>query len=254
MNRATVIFAALLYGTLAAEYAMDLRPEFWPYDGATKPQGHQTDYSISQMMGLIRQTAEQGCIFFWSGRYSWAGVDNYSIEPRAEKVATRLGCRTLEMTLKEVTDLHAFAMPDFSVRGPASELVWVKASEAFAHGAHSEINIIFGQVLRDGNVWEKYEHPALTDPARTPPVTRIWRWEYNSFLPNGPVTPTLYDHPPDDIQHVPVFDPAKPTDGGPDSPIRKRSLNEVWAKLKYIDRFAYEPDRPRWKRYSCRKE
>jgi hypothetical protein len=217
-----------------ATYLESDKPEQWPYDAPTgqKPANHVCDISIDQMAQRIIDRAKTVCLMFWSGRFDFPlkKMVDISVQAEAERIAKLLGCLTLEMLLEEETWKSSrgppWVMPKWNARDPLAVKIWERASQAIAQGAHTEIHVVLGQRLRETNVWEFKEYPALTEPARVPPVEKIWRytWDYKFEMRNratnfieyeGPDAPTLYVHPAPELPRY------------PDPPIQKRSLNEV---------------------------
>ncbi len=98
---------------------------------------------------------------FWTGR-----VNGESVEQTAGVIAREAGGTTLEMRLAD----RGIEMPAFDDRTPDAMRAWEEASRYYAEGASGTAYVVMGQELRDGNVWETKELPALKD---NPAVDRI---------------------------------------------------------------------------------
>ena len=118
--------------------------------------------SIDEIRHLIRTENNQA--FFWSGRYNGDGVKNL-----AREIAEAKGGTTLEGLL----DNLKIEMPDWNVNDPHSIKLWEDVSEEYAKQAKGEVKAVLGNSLRDGNVWETKELPALMDNINVTKISTI---------------------------------------------------------------------------------
>jgi len=95
--------------------------------------------------------------FFWSGK-----TDNIGGEAIALEVAISKKGITLEGLLKR----NNVEMPKWE----DSPKVWEAVSREYAKQVSGEVKAVIGKKLRDGNVWENYELPALKE---NPNVNKI---------------------------------------------------------------------------------
>jgi hypothetical protein len=102
---------------------------------------------------------------FWSGR-TQVGEEKIGGEKRAAEIAQAMGGTTLEMLLKE----RGIALPKYDTTDQESVDAWEGASARFAKGASGTVRAVIGEKLRDPNIWETAELPALMQNTR---VTRI---------------------------------------------------------------------------------
>jgi hypothetical protein len=107
--------------------------------------------------------------YFWTGR-----VNGTSVEGTAADVAKRAGGKTLELALDEA----GVTMPVFDDRTPEALEAWKDASLFFAEQASGVTHVVMGQQLRDGNVFETLERPALE---ANPNVTKIVKIDAVTF-------------------------------------------------------------------------
>ncbi|UVW30668.1 hypothetical protein [Massilia sp. H6] len=110
-----------------------------------------------QMLATERDTA-----FFWSGKTHGIGGQD-----RAAEIAKAANGTTLEMTLAKRGIIPPVATSDNKVE--VAEW-WAKASADYATGASGAVRVVLGEKLRERNVWETKELPALKENVR---VTRI---------------------------------------------------------------------------------
>jgi hypothetical protein len=99
------------------------------------------------------ETQEDGAIF-WTGR-----VDGESVEQRAADFAADNGGSTLELALSRA----GIVMPVFADRTPEAVEAWELASQLFAEQASGTAFVVKGTQVRDGNVFETKELPALLE-------------------------------------------------------------------------------------------
>jgi hypothetical protein len=104
---------------------------------------------------------EPDTAYFWTGYTEGIGGDNF-----ARSYALSQGGTTLEMFLDE----NRITMPKWEDRTPEAVKAWTDASSAFAWGASGTVRVLFGQVRRPNNVFEKDELPVLL---RNENVSRI---------------------------------------------------------------------------------
>lgn len=98
---------------------------------------------------------------FWSGRTGTMGGQD-----RAAEIAQAMGGTTLEMLNRD----RGLSLPVYDGTDQTTIDAWEKASARFAAGASGTVRTVLGEKLRDGNIWESHEFPALIQNAR---VTRI---------------------------------------------------------------------------------
>ncbi len=108
------------------------------------------------------QTNRDGAVF-WTGR-----VNEQSVEQRAADFATGTNGTTLELALLRAE----IVMPVFADRTPEAVATWELASRLFAEQASGTAFVVMGPELRDGNVFETQEFPALKD---NPEIERVIR-------------------------------------------------------------------------------
>jgi hypothetical protein len=85
---------------------------------------------------------------------------------RAAEIAQAMGGTTLEMLNRD----RGLSLPEYDGTDQTTIDAWEKASARFAAGASGTVRAVLGENLRDGNIWESHELPALMQNER---VTRI---------------------------------------------------------------------------------
>lgn len=98
---------------------------------------------------------------FWSGRTGTIGGDD-----RAATIARAMGGTTLEMLVRD----RNISLPKYDSTDQTTIDAWEKASARFASGASGTVRAVLGEKLRERNIWESHELPALMQNTR---VTRI---------------------------------------------------------------------------------
>jgi hypothetical protein len=102
---------------------------------------------------------------FWSGSTK-IGDERIGGEKRAAEIARAIGGTTLEMLREQ----RGISLPEYDRTDRTTIEAWEKASARFAAGASGTVRAVLGEKLRDSNIWESHELPALIQNAR---VTRI---------------------------------------------------------------------------------
>ncbi len=100
---------------------------------------------------------------FWTGR-----VNGTSVEQRAANFATGTTGTTLEQALLRAD----IVMPPFVDKRPEAEAVWRLASNLFAEQASGTAFVVMGPELRENNIFETLEFPALKN---NPDIERVIR-------------------------------------------------------------------------------
>jgi hypothetical protein len=121
--------------------------------------GFRSDGSVDP--GAYRTAQDEA--FFWSGR-----TDGVGGADTAGEFARDMGGTTLEQLMER----RGVAMPEWDADNPATVATWKEASAAYADGVSGTVHVVLGDSLRDGNVWETAEFPALVS---NPDVDRIVR-------------------------------------------------------------------------------
>ncbi len=90
--------------------------------------------------------------YFWSGR-----VDGNSVQDQAIAIAESRGGTTIEGLLERAD----VTMPEYAPGDTTSEDAWEKVSEYYADGASGVVHVVMGTQLRENNIFETKELPAL---------------------------------------------------------------------------------------------
>lgn len=115
---------------------------------------------VADEAGNAFRTAPDKAVF-WSGNTNKIGGAE-----RAAEIAQAIGGTTLEMLLKD----RGISLPKYNPTEQSSITAWEKASANFAAGASGTVRAVVGENLRDPNIWQSTELPALMQNAR---VTRV---------------------------------------------------------------------------------
>lgn len=122
--------------------------------------GQNKDMSAPDMADDKFVTTSHAAVF-WSGRTGTIGGDD-----RAATIAQAMGGTTLEMLVRD----RSISLPKYDSTDQTTIDAWEKASARFAAGASGTVHAVLGEKLRERNIWESHELPALMQNTR---VTRI---------------------------------------------------------------------------------
>jgi hypothetical protein len=99
--------------------------------------------------------------FFWSGKTEGVG---------GEAVARQIATDNKGTTLEALIENRNIQMPAWDATNPEVVKAWKAVSADYATGSTGTVRAVIGQNLRQGNVWETAELPALM---KNPNVDRI---------------------------------------------------------------------------------
>jgi hypothetical protein len=116
--------------------------------------------SVDEIRHLLK--TEKSAAFFWSGRTS-KGI---GVQQDAMRIAESNGGTTLEMLLEK----RNIKLPDWDASNPEVVKIWEDVSAEYAKQVSGEVKVVLGKQLREGNVWQTKELPALKS---NPDVTKI---------------------------------------------------------------------------------
>lgn len=94
--------------------------------------------------------------FFWTGRTGACRGEEDSIKGLAEFLATDINHTTMEVMLRKAR----VNMPSFA-SSPEARAKWQYAAQVYAQNAATTAYVLKGKCVRDGNVWDTIEFPAL---------------------------------------------------------------------------------------------
>ncbi len=90
--------------------------------------------------------------FFWSGRTGGIGGQEIALEIAKSKNG---------ITLEGLIDINKISMPVWDPFNEKIKNIWSLVSKAYADQVSGEIRAVVGENLREGNIWENFELPAL---------------------------------------------------------------------------------------------
>ena len=102
--------------------------------------------------------------FFWSGKTDGVGGSEVAAD-----IANSRGGVTLETTIESKN----VSIPEWDINDPDSIEAWKQASTAYAEQASGEVHAVIGAELREGNIWESTEFPALMKNQNVTSITII---------------------------------------------------------------------------------
>jgi len=110
---------------------------------------------------FVALKTEKNTAFFYSGTTDGIGGIDKALEIAKSKGGT---------TIDEVLTTQNITLPKFNPTDASISEIWEQTSKAYAKNASGEVKAVIGQTLRDNNVWENIELPALIS---NPNVTKI---------------------------------------------------------------------------------
>lgn len=119
--------------------------------------------NVDEIKHLLK--TENSSAFFWSGRTS-KGI---GVQQDAVRIAGSKGGTTLEMLLEK----RNIKLPDWDASNPAVVKVWEDVSAEYAKQVSGEVRAVLGKQLREGNVWQTKELPALMENANVKKIITI---------------------------------------------------------------------------------
>jgi len=113
-------------------------------------EGEGISFDIEKIRPKLK--TEPNVAFFWSGKTDGIGGVNVAAD-----IAKIRGGVTLELVIDE----QDIEMPKWDISDPTSIYAWDMASAAYAEQVSGEVRAVVGDNLREGNIWENIELPAL---------------------------------------------------------------------------------------------